>query len=97
MPDKDIPELTQTERIDVAQTAIAYVLRRIVSDPDAAYVFGYGTESLRQLCRGYAALSGESFVYVEARANEGLRHVHGESLHDRLTAAHRSLEAAGLR
>ena len=46
-----------TESEEIARRAIKYVLQRIATDPDARYLFGAATESLRQLCMGYAALT----------------------------------------
>lgn len=79
-------ETTPKAPTDVAREAISYVLRRIGSDPDARYLFGFATESLRQLCEGYAALSKEPMTAKEVedlvlqRRQDSL----GESAWDRI-------------
>ena len=82
----DIPAPTPaTEPVDVARTALKYVLRRIASDPDARYLFGAATETLRQLCMGYAALTpGITADEVQRQVLSTPQRQLGDSVWDRL-------------
>jgi hypothetical protein len=74
------------EDVAIARKAMAYVLGRISEDPDARYLFGACTESLRQLCMGYAALSDPPMTAkeVEARVLARPQDFLGDSVWDKL-------------
>jgi hypothetical protein len=46
--------------------AVAYVLRRIGTDPDFAYYCGAGTETLDRCVRAYAAATGRDPTEIRA-------------------------------
>jgi hypothetical protein len=79
------PPETATEPMEIARNAIRYVLQRIARDPDARYLFGACTETLRQLCMGYAALTpGCTVEEIERRTLARPQDSLGPSAWDRL-------------
>lgn len=83
MPDIPPPPAA-SEPTEIARAAIKYVLRRIAEDPDARYLFGACTESLRQLCMGYAALTPDiTAEEVQRRVLATPQSALGESMWDR--------------
>lgn len=59
--------MSETEKIDKASTAIAYLLNRSKRDEKLYYQIGFGTEAFRLLTDAYAALTGEDVAVVEKR------------------------------
>lgn len=91
MPDIPPPAPGKTPE-EIALGCVTYILRRVQGDPNAAWLFGWGTESFRQLCLAYAALTGQPFEEIERLAKEGWMRCKGDSDVDRLRRRIEDLE-----
>ena len=91
MPDIPPPAPGKTPD-EIALGCVTYIMRRVFEDPNAAWLFGWRTESFRQLCLAYAALTGESFEEVERKSKEAWMRCPRDSDVERLQRRIKELE-----